>query len=238
MGSLNGWINPLKFVELEGPWNHGSLPSADEVVAHLSGPGLDRDVAGFCQRYRELAESLDPIPIVGADAALIEKFVWPLRHAKGSYALGNHVGCIALCGFVSEMAAILLWDISEHGRCLPHVKQVGLFGSAYEKLGQRRRVEVLLAHDLISEEIAVEFDLIRQLRRKYLHFLSHDHGRISVDSKRAICAVMAIVSDLLRPTFENGQAIFRDDVTRYLKEKGVLVEAEDENVEDAIDDEV
>ena len=48
-----------------------------------------------------------------AEPTLLEKLVWPLRHAKGSYALGTHLGCIALCGMVGEMVAILLWDISK-----------------------------------------------------------------------------------------------------------------------------
>jgi hypothetical protein len=58
--------------------------------------------------------------------------------------VGNYLAVIALCGMVAEMVAILHWELSEP-------KLNGQPMSAFEKLGQERRVRVLSAYGILSD---------------------------------------------------------------------------------------
>lgn len=81
---LQGWINPLKFTELEGPPPPDTHPTADQILDYLSPPGSIIGTVGFIERYKEIARIDDAIPIVPGERNILEKFVWPLRNAKGS----------------------------------------------------------------------------------------------------------------------------------------------------------
>ena len=106
MTTFKAWINPLKFPEIDLPGQDGH-PTADRVVDYLSDPGDDIGLPAFLERYHDIASVNDPLFVAPAENNILQKLVWPLRHAKGSYALGNHLGCIAMCGMVGEMVAIL-----------------------------------------------------------------------------------------------------------------------------------
>jgi hypothetical protein len=43
----------------------------------------------------------------------LDRLVWPLRHAKASYMVGNYLAVIALTGMVAEMVALLQWEVAE-----------------------------------------------------------------------------------------------------------------------------
>jgi hypothetical protein len=150
------------------------IPQPDRLLDYLYAPEVDRSPAAFVARYKEIAAVPDPFPIVPAEPTILQKLVWPLRHAQGSYALGNYVGCIALCGMVGEMVAIILWDISKvslQGQAMGEAQQRAMFGSTFERLGQERRVDVLHALKLVDDTTKA-FDRLRAIRRKYLHLLS------------------------------------------------------------------
>ena len=172
MPTFKLWINPLKFLELDLP-GQAATPTADQVLNYLSDPELNGGIDAFLARYREVANVSDPLFVAPAEKNILQKLVWPLRHAKGSYALGNSLGCIAMCGMVGEMVAILLWDISKvplQGKPREEPAQKALFGSSFERLGQERRVQVLRIFGLIDEQTKTAFDRLREIRRRYLHF--------------------------------------------------------------------
>ena len=147
MTTFKAWINPLKFPEIDLPGQEGQ-PTADRVVDYLSDPGDDIGLPAFLERYHDIASVNDPLFVAPAENNILQKLVWPLRHAKGSYALGNHLGCIAMCEMVGEMVAILLWEISKASlqqAQIDKAAQKALFGNTFERLGQERRVQVLRA---------------------------------------------------------------------------------------------
>ena len=65
------------------------------------------------KRYKEISKEKVRFFAAPAEERILNKLVWPLRNAKASYMVGNYLGTIALCGMVSEMVAILLFDISD-----------------------------------------------------------------------------------------------------------------------------
>ena len=128
---------------------------------------------------------------------MVDKLVAPLRHAKSSYMVGNYLGTIALCGMVAEMLAILLWDLAGAelgGKPMTVKDEDALFGSAFERLGQDRRVRVLDAYGQISVPVKADFDLLRSVRRKYLHLWSQDHDRLPADAIEVYRACLRLVA--------------------------------------------
>jgi hypothetical protein len=227
---FDGWINPLKCPELEIlPQLHKdkepATPAADRLLDYLYAPEIDRRPEAFVARYLEIAAVPDPLAIVPAESTILEKLVWPLRHAKGSYALGNYLSSIALCGMVGEMVAILLWDISRvalQGHPMTDAEQRAMFGSTFEKLGQERRVDVLHTLNLVDEPTKAAFDSLRAIRRRYLHFLSQAHAQLAPDARRAYEDALKVVAVVLGQKFDNGKVVLRPELMQYLVDKGIV----------------
>jgi len=154
-----------------------------------------------------------------------KNWVWPLRHAKGSYALGNYLGCIALCGMVGEMVALLLWDISKlrlKEKPWDEKAQTAILGSTFEKLGQARRIKVLCAVGVVKSESVVVFDGLRNIRNKYLHFLSQSHELAASNAKQAYQHASKLVEIVLGVRIEGGAVVLRPDLETYLIERGII----------------
>lgn len=225
MPMFRAWINPLKCPEIDLSPEMSATPTAEQLFDYLFAPELDRGCETFVIRYREIAGVTDPLFVAPAERNILQKLVWPLRHAKGSYALGNYLGCIALCGMVGEMVAILLWDISKvslQQKILDESAQSALLGSSFEKLGQERRTRVLRVLGLIDEEANVAFDGLRQIRRRYLHLFSQAHENVATDARQAYKHALKVVATVLGQSFENGVVNLRDDLMRYLAERNVV----------------
>lgn len=223
---INGWINPLQFLEVDKPWattQHPS-PTTDQLLAFLCAPGLSSDIASMVARYQEISVEKTRLFVAPAEDRILEKLVWPLRHAKSSYTLGNFLGTISLCGMVAEMVAILLFDITEpkiNNRQMEKRDQEALFGRAFEKLDQNRRVEVLSAYGMIDEQTKQAFDLIRTTRRLYLHLWSQDHERLANDAVAVFQAAVLLVVRVIGQDVRDGKIILNPALTKYLERTGV-----------------
>jgi hypothetical protein len=223
-------VNPLKWADVDIlPRLPGappeSVPTAEQILAYLHAPEIDRSRPAFLTRYQEIAQVLDPLPVVPAEPTILGKLVWPLRHAKGSYALGNYLGCIALRGMVGEMVAILLWDISKvplQGHPMTEAEQRAMFGRTFERLGQERKVEVLHTLKLIDDVAKTAFESLRGLRNTYLHFLSKAHNQLPQDALKAYGDALQVVAIVLGPSFDKGNLVLRPDLVAYLTEKGIV----------------
>jgi hypothetical protein len=218
-------LNPLLFTTIDLQRDGSAEPNADQVLDYLSAPNATRTVDAFVQRYREISNAPGELPVAPNEATILEKLIWPLRHAKGSYALANYLGCIALCGFVGEMVALVLWDIAKvplGDHAMTESEQTDVFGSTFEKLGQERRTKVLHALKLIDVDAKAAFDQLRSIRRRYLHLLSQAHAQLPVDARYAYEAALKLVGVVLGQTFENGKIVLRSDLMAYLVEKGIV----------------
>ena len=228
MTTFKAWINPLKFPEIDLPGQDGH-PTADRVVDYLSDPGDDIGLPAFLERYHDIASVNDPLFVAPAENNILQKLVWPLRHAKGSYALGNHLGCIAMCGMVGEMVAILLWEISKASlqqAQIDKATQKALFGNTFERFGQARRVQVLRTFNIVDDQTGQAFDRLRSIRRRYLHFFSQEHTNVVDDSRQAYAAALGVVEVVLGQSVQNGAISLRPDLMAYLTEHGIV---QDEN---------
>lgn len=225
MPLINVWVNPLKWPDADPPTPVQAEPTPSSLVEYLTAPNVETGFDALVERYQRISSLQDPLFVAPAERNILEKLVWPLRHAKGSYALGNYLGCIGLCGLAGEMVALLLWDISKPlllGGHFDESAQRALLGSSFERLGQQRRVQVLEGLGLIEHDAVVAFDGLRDIRRRYLHLYSQDHVTIADDALRAYEDALTDVAGVLGQSVEDGRCLLRPDLMAYLKEKGLV----------------
>ena len=228
---LKVFLNPLAFVPAMGTSVDGapSEPTTESILDFLCTPGVDSDVSALVRRCREIGAEPEPLFAAPADERILDKLVWPLLHAKGSYILGNYLGTISLCGMVSEMLAILIFEVAEpeiNGARMSEMAQRELFGSSFEKLGQERRVSILHGYGLIDEALKTSFDRIRTTRRQYLHLWSKDYDKLSFDAVACYRDALAIIAFVLGQTIQDGKLVLDPKLTRYLRAQGVFVESD------------
>jgi hypothetical protein len=232
-GRFKAWINPLAFLEVDEPWApiDKTPPTAETILSFLCPPGTPADSASLVERYRRI--SIEPVRLFAAPAEprILEKLVWPLRHAKASYVVGNNLAVVALCGMVSEMVAVLLWQLAEqqlNGRPMTTEDEAALFGSSFEKLGQERRVRVLASYGIVAPPVVAMFDTIRLIRRKYLHLWSQDHERLPEDAVACFQAGAGLVVTAIGQNMKDGAVVLNTNMLRYLAKQGTYEPPEEE----------
>lgn len=230
------YVNPLSFIEVDEPWTNvlKSKVTTEHILKYLCEPSNTSDIADLVERYKRISVESPRLSAAPAEACLLERLIWPLRHAKGSFMVGNVLGTISLCGMVGEMAAVLAFDLSDvrlNNTALDQGQQKALFGSPFENLGQERRVEILRAYGLIDEPMKQAFDIIRTRRRKYLHLWSADHRSMESDAIDCFKAAVVLVVSVLGLGVKNGRLILRPEVCVYLSKHVV----EPEPVETQVD---
>ncbi len=231
-GRFKAWINPLAFLDVDEPWAsmEKTQPTAETILSFLCPPGTPADSASLVERYKRISTEPGRLFAAPAEPRILEKLVWPLRHAKASYVVGNNLAVVALCGMVSEMVALLLWQLAEanlNGRPMTPGDEAALFGSSFEKLGQERRVRVLAAYGLVAPEVVEMFDTIRQIRRKYLHLWSQDHERLPEDAVACFHAGVGLVVTAIGQDIKDGAVVLNTKLVKYLERQGMYEPAEE-----------
>ena len=223
---LKVYVNPLAFIPAMAAGDGArSEPTPESILNFLCSPGVDSDIAALLHRCQEI--SVEPEPLIAApdDERILDKLVWPLRYAKGSYILGNYLGTISLCGMVAEMLAVLIFEMAEpeiNGARMTEAAQRNLFGNSFEKLGQERRISVLHTYGLVDDALKASFDRIRTTRRQYLHLWSKDYDKLSVDAVACYREALRIVVFVLGQTIRDGKLVLNAKLIRYLRVQGVL----------------
>ena len=216
---MAGFVNPLAFIEVEEPWitAHPVAVTDEHLRAYLCQPGLGHSLEEIVNRYKTISvEQNDRISI--APPGILERLVWPLRHAKASYALGNSVGSIALCGLASEMTALLIFETYDEYRghtgmshkFLQHFK-----AGAFEKLSQAQRTQVLLELGWIDRASKERFDNVRRVRRKYLHLFSTTFKDLEQDAVNAFLDTVKNVREALGLDVKDGKLILKPEMLAW-----------------------
>jgi hypothetical protein len=109
------------------------------------------------------------------------------------------------------MVAILWLDMANfqiNGQPISESQIKKLYGRTFEKMSQDQRVKVLDAYGLVNEKTKNAFDKVRDVRRKYLHLLSHPHDNIVLDSRTAFGCAATLVHSVLGLGLGNGSITF------------------------------
>lgn len=215
-------VNPLAFLEAEAPWADPSRPVTSEaILKFLCVPGTGYSTSEILDRYRRVSVETPRLFAAPAEERLLERLVWPLRQAKGSYMVGNCLGTISLCGLVAEMSAILFFDLEQvrlGDAALSIDQQTRAYrGRTFEQLGQEARVAALKTQRLIDDRTKTAFDVIRTRRRRYLHLWSQSHEALQRDSVDCFKAGVALVVAVLGLDVVDGKLLLRPAVLEYLR---------------------
>ncbi len=217
-------VNPLRCLDIDLPQPGAPAPSADRLLDYLFAPQAERTIEGFVRRYRELLSGVAVSQLAPGESTILRKLVAPLKQAIGNYCLGDYLAVIALCGHVAEMAAILLWEISEWpNRPAGEEVQKMLRGESFENADQSRRVDVLRFLGVIDSKTKGDFSAIRIARGTYLHILSASHDAIATDARKAFVAAANIMTSVLGVSYPSpGVIAFRPELMAYLNSKGLV----------------
>jgi hypothetical protein len=219
-------INPLAFLQIDEPRapKDGSLPSYEDVLRFVCSPESS-DLESLIDRYRRTSIESQRLFAAPAEKNIMEKLIWPLKHARSSYMVSNFLGTISLCGMVAEMVSILVCDISNvriNGKQMDEELQRSLFGSSFERLGQERRVSILRGYDLIDDQTKARFDLVREKRRRYLHFFSQEHINLMDDAVKVFDATVVLVASVIGQDIDDGKIVLNASLMKYLEDHGIV----------------
>jgi hypothetical protein len=203
----------------------GKPPTLEDMLTFIAFEAEDDSLEGAVRRYNEITDEEGPniLHSTPAEVRIASRLVWPLRHAKASYMLGDNLGVIAQCGMVAEMVAMLLFDMADlkHGeQPLDGPLQKKLFGNTFELLGQQRRVAVLVEYGLITSEQKGWFTEIRNIRRGYLHIFSNEALDASADARKAFRFALAVVFMVLGSEDPERPTKMRDDLELFMVRNG------------------
>lgn len=216
----------MAFIEVDHPWASSTeaTPTLESVLQFLCPADELLDIERLLARYREISTEPVRLLLAPAEQRILDKLVWPLRHAKASYMVGNYLATISLSGMVAEMVAMLLWETTDpkiNARNMTKDDETRLFGSEFERLGQERRVSVLSAYGIIGEEARRDFETIRQARRHYLHLWSKDHDRLPNDAVKCFHAAASLVVGAIGQDVQDGKLVLNPRFALYLERKGL-----------------
>jgi hypothetical protein len=223
------FLNPLQFEEIDEPWaSHLKHDvSLEAVMDFMCTPGIGSDLESIITRYRKISIEKRRLFAAPLEPRILDKLVWPLRHAKSSYMCGNYLGTIALCGMVAEMVAMLLFEISNfapNNRPMSGKDQESLFGRKFEKLGQERRVQILSFFGIINDDLKQAFNIIRKTRSRYLHLWSQDHDQLPSNAEKCFDAAVLIVVTGIGQKIEEGKLVLTPALVTYLEQHGGIAE--------------
>lgn len=220
-------VNPLQFIKADDLHRRLKVdePTPEDILNFLCSPDISSDSQDIINRYKEINIENPPLFIVPSENVILKKLIWPLRHAKSSYLIGNYIGAIALCGMVSEMITMLIFDTTKlhiNEKEMTEADQISLFGSSFEKLSQDRRVKILSAYNLITKDNVCLFDLVRKIRRKYLHLWSQPHDELPKDVISCFTSTVQIVVLGLGLQIIAGQIHMKPSIIEYMRKHNIL----------------
>jgi hypothetical protein len=221
-------LNPLLWVHgdpLHQPT--GAAPSAEQLLDFLRGPFATTSLDELRGRYEEISKTDRPLFAFPQHPRLFNGIVTPLHNAKAAYIIGHFLSCIALAGVICEMVAIFRFEIASiqcGGKTLDESRQKLLWGRSFEMLGQKERIGALDALGLLDHSTIKAMADVQGIRRKYMHLLTNEKDSEKVDAKRAYSLAVEVCAAVVGAKLQDGSfAIhFHPDLTRWLKERGLL----------------
>jgi hypothetical protein len=89
---FKGMVNPLAFLEVDKPWALVHLTEvSSEIILKYMCPTTRPSVDNLIEKYREVSVENPRLNVVPAEDRILEKLIWPLRHANIGVLSGNHI---------------------------------------------------------------------------------------------------------------------------------------------------
>lgn len=157
----------------------------------IAQPESPLSLANIAHLYLDLSKAEKQLFVYLLDDLMLSKILWPLKSAKACYCLGQYLACIALCGFISEMLIIVLYD-AKHAMKQPNRQNLM---SRFERDGQQKRINKIEKLELVDAHFVQSMKEICEIRRQHLHFITNKGATLARDAAKAF----EIVSSLIMP---------------------------------------
>ena len=218
-------LNPFVFFEASdfGPGKSQELTCQD-VLNYLANNNEVIPVAKIKQNYQTIGKKAASFVGLPAEAKILNKLVFPLKHAIGYYIMGHYLESIALCGFVAEMATIFKFQI--HGVSF---LEKPIVTEADEKANiddvewrkHNERIRKLLKDGKIDAALACKLDFVSKKRNRYLHSISVDDTNINEVARSVIDNTIDILRGIFNLRVGEGKILIDQKVLDYLDKKGL-----------------
>jgi len=223
---FRSWINPLQFVSAVEPMpgTTAELPPVESILDFLGPPDDKVTVQKAVDRYREISKEKMRLFAAPAEGRVLRKLIWPLRHAKASYMMGNWLGTIATCDMIAEIVAVMAYDVwftkrrelgtRTSGKEAPTIPE-------FERFPQAERIRALREWDIIDDGVEMCFDLILSKRTRYRQLWIHDGETMPADAVEAYHAAVVVVVNVIGQETKEGKLILPKDLVDYLARSGM-----------------
>ena len=217
-------FNPTAFDDFEKAYIKDKQNiNSNTIFGAFCWPQIDYSIDAIYKRYKELDNNEIKIKVVLAEKELLDKFIWPLRQAKVTYMLGNFLGTIALCGFISEMIIQFIYKVSEvriNKNPITLENENDLFGDTFERLhSQDRCIRILNILDIIDDKFKEKCLFIKDTRNKHIHSYYEQHDKIQNYAKRVYIDTTYITSIIMGQDISKNGIILKEHIIKYLKQK-------------------
>jgi hypothetical protein len=222
-------VNPFTLIfERDEPTRHPDI-LLSRLCTFRGLPGTS--IVRIASIHEEVEKLVSEPPIVPHDSGeLSAKIVVPLQSAKVTLVLGHFLATVALCGVACEMLAVLLLqgiDLRIGGRQVCEERQKALFGSTFKRLHQDRRIRLLHALDVLDEQSRQAFEVVRELRNKYIHLNFDENNEAKGDAMNAYVSSVVLLNRLISAAFTHGKMEINPTLFAHLKKQGVVEESEE-----------
>jgi len=220
------FVRPLAAVIKNGV---GTPKTADEFISFLT-PIAENAIENARTRFEECesveGDGLFAVPVIGD---FFQQVIWPLRSAKGSFAVGNFIASISLCGTIAEVLATAIFKYSDayldEGDLKTGPVQAQLFGGPFDKLTQFRKIRILRVLKIIDKSAFDDFEGIRKIRNDMIHLKADALASAESAALTAYEHCMRLVTRFVGIGFseDKTRVIFGRFMSKYIKDEGVVV---------------
>ena len=179
----------------------------------------------FLERYDRVSAPEDYIPFMPYESEIVANIIMPLISAKRMFCIGEFIASIGLCGIVSEMLAVLIWELNKDNVKIKGIEissknETVLFGKDMQSQGQKKRIQILRELGFVDQVVFDYFDQVREERNRFLHLwditIKINEEEKAEESLKNIILLAQKVFDIKT---ENGKPYFNQAITDYLQKK-------------------
>ena len=122
-----------------------------------------------------------------------------------------------------EMVAMLIFDmiLELKDRISKEDKKKIITFKKFQKQGQLDRIKYLTGFQCIDNALFEPFDVIRRIRREYLHLYLKDQNNLQKDAKTCYAASFNLVNSALSHKLRSNGIDFTPALLEYLMKKGI-----------------
>ena len=175
------------------------------------------------KRYAKISGADYNIPIVPHTDEIHKNINLPLISARKLFSIGEFTAVIGLCGIVSEMLAMLIWEANKNKvkikeKEISQDDEESLFGRDMESQYQARRIKILHTLGMIDDETKAGLNKVSEIRKRYLHYWDTSK-KLNPESDAEECfkAVFSIFKKTLDLKFTHNSVSFNNSILNYLK---------------------